>query len=80
MSAYIILTVTAVYCNKISRINEESCFLATYSPTGDKYNKAREWGINCVNAKWLGDIVTSTCTNFTENTTYNVQCLLTVVA
>ena len=29
------------------------------SPTGDKYTKAREWGIFCVNAKWLGDIVTS---------------------
>ena len=31
----------------------------TDSPTGDKYTKAREWGVSCVNAKWLGDIVTS---------------------
>ena len=29
------------------------------SPTGEKYTKAKEWGIHCVNAKWLGDIVTS---------------------
>ena len=37
------------------------CNINYSSPTGDKYNKAREWGIHCVNAKWLGDIVTSRC-------------------
>lgn len=40
-------------------IHQHRFYFLLNSPTGDKYTKAREWGIFCVNAKWLGDIVTS---------------------
>jgi len=51
-----IFIIGARYTGYLTRANTH---IICKSPTGDKYNKAREWGINCVNAKWLGDIVTT---------------------
>lgn len=51
-----IFIVGARYTGYLTRTNTH---IICKSPTGDKYNKAREWGIHCVNAKWLGDIVTT---------------------
>lgn len=51
-----IFIVGARYTGYLTRANTH---IICKSPTGDKYNKAREWGIHCVNAKWLGDIVTT---------------------
>lgn len=28
------------------------------SETSEKYKKAKEWGIICINARWLSDIMT----------------------
>ncbi|XP_031560824.1 PAX-interacting protein 1-like [Actinia tenebrosa] len=51
-----IFVIGATYTGYLSRSNTH---IICKSSVGDKYAKAREWGIPCVNAKWLGDIVTS---------------------
>ncbi|KAK2568143.1 PAX-interacting protein 1 [Acropora cervicornis] len=40
-------------------LTRTSTHIICKSPSGEKFNKAREWGVHCVNAKWLGDIVTT---------------------
>ncbi|KAJ7380909.1 PAX-interacting protein 1 [Desmophyllum pertusum] len=51
-----IFIIGARYTGYLTRANTH---IICKSSTGDKYTKAREWGIFCVNAKWLGDIVTT---------------------
>lgn len=51
-----IFIIGARYTGYLTRSNTH---IICKSPSGEKYSKAREWGIHCVNAKWLGDIVTT---------------------
>ncbi|XP_078364227.1 PAX-interacting protein 1-like [Oculina patagonica] len=51
-----IFIIGARYTGYLTRANTH---IICKSSSGDKYTKAREWGIFCVNAKWLGDIVTT---------------------
>lgn len=51
-----IYIIGAKYTGYLTRVNTH---IICKSPTGEKYTKAKEWGVQCVNAKWLGDIVTT---------------------
>ncbi|XP_062517729.1 PAX-interacting protein 1-like isoform X2 [Corticium candelabrum] len=49
-----IMTVGAKYSANMTRSNSH---LICKRPSGEKYTKAKEWGIVIVNARWLADIV-----------------------
>lgn len=53
-----IYMIGAKYTGYLSRSNTH---LICHSETGEKYKKAKEWAINCTNARWLGDIMIGGC-------------------